>query len=188
MKKLLFFSVCFLCVYSCDKKKEYSPEIEAQAQHMVDSMMVAAKKPNQNAIHWQYSVTEDKMGETTKLAEVQSPDILEFSSPYSGGSISTLVVRKSNSGTDIFYTISNGQIVSASVVDGGNVRVKFDDKKPEFIDANMASDGSSDIIFLHPEEELLKDIRGAKKMVLEVEFYQNGIKQIEFDVSGLKDF
>ncbi len=189
MKNILLLLICAIITLNCKKTEpEYSPEIEAKAQKMLDSMMVEAKRPEGKETTWQYRNDVDKMGDNYRFAEVQSSDILEFGSPYSGGSVSTLVVRKKGSDISIMYSISNGQIVSANVVDGGSVRVRFDNEEPRSYSISTSSDGSSDVFFFDSEEILLKKIKKANKMVLEVEFYREGLRQIEFNVEGLKDF
>ena len=48
-----------------------------------------------------------------------------------------------------------------------------------------SEDGSSDILFFNNEFTLLKKIKKSKKMVVEVPFYQNGVKQFEFKIRNL---
>lgn len=142
--------------------------------------------PAEPASEWMYSTDEDKMGETTKKATVVSPDQLSFDFPFNGGSTAYLIARKSPKfGTDLIFQVSKGMIHS-SEYNGGSVRLKLDDGKPFKVGYSTAADGSHEVIFLDGAAGLIKKLQGAKKAVIEVEFYQEGRHQVAFPVEGLK--
>lgn len=169
-------------------KKEIKDSIVEIKDTINDSNEIAKKEAEVKEIpsKWIYETNETKMGETQKFAQIKSDDILDFDFPYQGGSESTLTVRRQKGQTDIYYQVSKGQIVSVSPVDGGTIRVKFDNEKPMTIGVNGASDYSSDIIFLDSTSKLISKLKSSKKMVIEVEFYNEGNRQIEFDVQGFE--
>lgn len=135
---------------------------------------------------WSYSEKQDKMtSKTNKWATVDADELLQFASPYDGGVTASLVIRKKD-GLDIMFRISKGQIIT-SVDDSENrCRIKFDDESPKSYGFTTAADYSSDVIFFTSTSTLLKKIKKAKKMIVEVQFYQEGNRQIEFNVEGLK--
>lgn len=135
---------------------------------------------------WYYETKETKMGNSQKFAQIISDDVLNFDFPYDGGSKSIFTIRKEKGQTDIYYEISKGQIVSVNPVDGGTIRVKFDDEKPMIIGVSGASDYSSDIIFLNSTSKIISKLKTSKKMIIEVEFYNEGSRQIQFDVEGFE--
>lgn len=133
--------------------------------------------------NWEYDSTENKMGEKVKFASVKASELVFFDFPYSGGSTGAITIRKKRGDLDIYFTISRGQIDTD--IDETLIRVKFDNEKPVTYSMSESEDGSSDILFFNSESSLLKKIRKSKRMVVEVPFYQNGVKQFEFRVKNL---
>jgi invasion protein IalB len=72
------------------------------------------------------------------------------------------------------------------ISDGRNIKIKIDDKDPVTYKALSSSDGSSTYVFVSPVTRLVKQLKGAKTMVIEAEFYQSGLKQMEFNVKDFK--
>ncbi len=177
---------------SSDVKTSSKKEIKDSIVEIKDTINVSKEADSKETevkeipSKWMYETNETKMGESQKFAQIKSDDILDFDFPYQGGSESTLTVRRQKGQTDIYYQVSKGQIVSASPIDGGSIRVKFDNEKPMTIGVNGASDYSSDIIFLDSTSKLISKLKSSKKMVIEVEFYNEGNRQIEFDVQGFE--
>lgn len=135
---------------------------------------------------WEYRESEDKMGDVSKFAEIKSDDVLEFDFPYDGGSESFITIRKKRDVTDLMYRVTKGQINAASSIDGGRIRVKFDNEKPFETRVTGPSDYSTETIFFQNPKKIINKMKSAKKMVLEVEFFNEGNRQIEFNVDGLK--
>lgn len=132
--------------------------------------------------NWKYSATENKMdGDSTHFATVTADELLQFGFPYNGGSVATLTIRQKKDDLNIMFRVTKGQIISED-----RIRVKFDDSPAENWSISEAADYSSDVVFLNNEKTFLKRLRTASKLILEVEFYQEGNRIIEFDVSGLK--
>jgi hypothetical protein len=83
------------------------------------------------------------------------------------------------------FLVDEGQILCHSFSDG-HVSVKFDDQPIKRYGCDGASDGSSDIAFLSNETGFLANLKKAKKVIIEAEFYQQGRQQFVFDTAGLK--
>lgn len=144
---------------------------------------ITAESKPQSA--WSYYDGEDKMGAKWKTASVSATELLEFDFPYNGGSEATFTIRRKKGKTDIYLQVTKGQFIT-NVSDGGTCRIRFDSGSPKTYSTNGAADYSSDIIFFNSEQAILKRLKSAKKMVIEVEFYSEGNRQIEFDVANLK--
>ncbi len=183
---VLFGIIAAIISPSTGTEKTSNNETKDSIVEIKDTVNVSKEEIKEVSSKWIYETNETKMGESQKFAQIKSDDILDFDFPYQGGSESTLTVRKQKGQTDIYYQVSKGQIVSVNPVDGGTVRVKFDDEKPMNISASGASDYSSDIIFLNSTSKLISKLKSAKKMIIEVKFYDEGNRQIEFDVEGFK--
>lgn len=175
--KLSILFVAFI-MQSCGNQFEV-PETKSQTT----PAQPVAPTPKQN---WSYSSKVDEM-EGTKInyAECLADTRLLFDFPYKeeGGSSFELVLRK-NKTFDIFLTVSSGQFMSA--FNGRSAKFKFDDEKPFKVTYNGASDGSSNIIFFNNTTKLLNKLKVAKKLKIEVVFYDYGNQIIEFNVGGLK--
>ena len=143
--------------------------------------------PQDPVSSWEYESDTDKMGNTSKSASVKSKDLIFFDSPYSGGSTARLVVRKEGGRLDIYVTVRPSQMNLYSDYDGrNNINVRFDEDKQVVWKYNQAADNSSDILFINSEKRFLERLKKSKKVVIEILFYTQGTRQIEFITEGLK--
>lgn len=185
MKKnstLSIIAIVLLMSCSNQKSKESKPAVKEQSSNQEIS---APDSIPDKPYNWDYKETVDKMDNTkTFFAINTSPTILNFQSPYNGGSSFMLVVRSTGKEKDVYIKVSQGQFIS-NLMDDRIVRVKFDEEKPFSISYATPTDGSSDFIFLRSESKLLEKLKTSKKMLLECEFFQEGRKQIDFNVEGL---
>jgi hypothetical protein len=136
--------------------------------------------------NWRYSEQQDKMrNQTTRYASLESNNQLSFDFPYNGGSTGTLTLRLSPKyGKDVILQIEKGQFLCSSF-DGCAVHVKFDKRPIEVYSAGEATDGSSNVLFIHNYAGFLKQLRQAKSLTIEAHFYQEGWRQLEFSPAGL---
>lgn len=147
----------------------------------------AAGETNTETGGWVYSEKEDKMeGGKKYFAEVTATEKLKFEFPYDGGSTATLALRNAEGKNSIMLSVSKGQYNSDITGENNSLKMKFDDEKPMTVSYGIPSDGSSDLIFINSEAEIINKLKAAKKVLIEVEFYNEGNRQIEFIVDGLK--
>ena len=134
---------------------------------------------------WRYSEKEDAMtSKTTTTATVGAKDELMFDFPYNGGSIAQILLRNKNGSNDVMLIVSKGQFNSS--IDDNYVKIRFDDAPAKTYSYARPSDGSSDTIFLNSTAEIIAKLKTSKRVIIEAEFYQEGLKQMEFNVEGLK--
>ena len=135
---------------------------------------------------WVYSDTEDPMGGSTKTACVTSSDRVHLDFPYDDQEMRLCIRRSPKFGLDAYATLmSDGQILCNSYSQC-HIRVRFDAGAPQRWSGGEASDGSSNIIFLENVTRLISSIKSSETMRLELEFYQNGVQTVTFDVRGLE--
>jgi hypothetical protein len=166
----------------CGGKKEGEAKTgtEAAAANASDA------KP-EKAENWKYSENVDKMtSEKRFFAEVKSTTKINFDFPYEGGSTFTLTVRQIEKKNNVLLSVSKGQFMTSISGDEETLKIKFDEEKPMTVKYTSPSDGSSDVIFIKSEDEIISKLKNAKHIIIETEFYQAGNKQIEFNVEGLK--
>ncbi len=170
--------------YKSPARRSAKPDTATGAKHRLEAERLNGVDVNAVS-NWDYSNDEDKMGTRIKTATSTAKEVLEFDFPYQGGSIAYFTIRRKGGQTDMYLRVSKGQFI-ANTYDESTCRIRFDQGKPVTFGILPAADYSSDIIFFESEQAILKRIRKAKKIVVEVEFYKEGKRQIEFDVNGLK--
>ena len=144
------------------------------------------KQANNDANSWQYEESEDKMTSgKIYIASVQSPDTAYFDFPYNGGSLFNLYIRNKEGKNDVLFTVSKGQIAS-SFNGSSSVRIRFDQEQPISVPYNLNADVDATTIFLSSGKKIIEKLKTAKQVIIEVEFFQVGRKQITFNVAGLK--
>lgn len=142
------------------------------------SAAIPAKEEN-----WKYSEETDKMTDKAiYFARCNATNTFNFSFPYEGGSVLSLLVRKMDGNNEVILQISKGQFSSAY---NSSVEMKFDNGKILSYDFTEAADGSSNYIFLHPASSIIKKIRNSKSIKIEAPFFEQGRQVADFDVSGL---
>ena len=147
-----------------------------------DSLSTALEGPT---TEWVYDEYEDKMDNTkTKVASVISDNAIELKWPY-GENRFKFNVRKNKSGTDIYITCDKCQFLTGYSNDK-TYRLKVDDQSPFKVYATGASSGASDVAFLGSEATIIKKLKGSNKLIVEAEFYDDGLRTIEFITYGFE--
>ena len=136
--------------------------------------------------NWRYDESTDNMtSKTVYLAHCISENELDFKFPYSGGVQGKLNLRLKNGESDVYLNISKGQFMP-SIMQEKSIRVRFDNDNPMSFTYSSASDGSPDIIFLNSVQKFIKRLKSANKVLIEAEYFNEGNRQFEFNVSNLK--
>lgn len=154
---------------------------DAASANASEGVGAAPAKP---ATAWQYDSKTDQMrGAVSKTAQVDSENTLSLAFPY-GETKPTLNIRQDPKfGFDIYIT-SNGQPLCRSY-DNDTISVKFDSGPIQEWRCTEAADGSPGIVFFDNQRALLPKIKAATKMVVEINYYDNGRQQFSFPVKGL---
>lgn len=132
-----------------------------------------------------YSSTENQMDwDRVTTAAIDANQILNFSFPYNGWSRATFFIRNKAWKDDALLQVTKGQFKRNT--DKNVIRIKFDDLDPEVYTISFPSDGSSDAIFISDIDKIKNSINNSEKMLIEAEFYQDGLRVMEFNVWGLR--
>ncbi|MEO6389344.1 MAG: hypothetical protein ABIT16_02430 [Croceibacterium sp.] len=138
---------------------------------------------------WEYGSDKDEMrGDVTNWAAIKSPTDLNLSPPYDAANVAELWLW--SSGGDAALSVTQGQFTCRN---GDMLPVKFDNGPVYEYACREPESGNSDTLYVNAAFEpvggqpasLLDGLSKAKKMTIEVPFYQDGTKQITFNVSGL---
>ena len=136
--------------------------------------------------NWSYSSDFDQMRRTTtRYASITSDNSLSFGFPYWGFTHGNIQLRDKAGRLDVIFSVDRGQFVCHAFL-GQSVAVKFDDGPVRRYACEEPTDGSSNVLFLVPAQRFLKDLRHAKAVVIEAEFFQEGRQQLTFSPAGLK--
>ncbi len=168
-----------------DNMEAQADAMDALANKTADVSRAEPKGNTAPETAWTYSESKDEMrGSTSKAANLSSTNTLQLSAPY-GATNPVLTVRKDPKfGFNIFIS-SDGQPLCRSYNDD-TLSVKFDNGPIREWSCSEAADGSPGIVFFDREQSFLAAIKKAKKMVVEVNYYDAGRQQITFPVAGLK--
>lgn len=171
-----------------DRAANNSTDVYTDAASIADQALAAANSASKPAEKtWEYKEYADKMrGSVDRFASIESKNTVYFDFPYNGGSLLSLIIRDTaKDGEDIILQISKGQFLCS--YSGCSAVFKFDDGAMDKVPLVQADGGSADVLFLSGDkEEIIKKIKKSKILLIEVEFYQSGARQFEFDVHGLK--
>ena len=145
---------------------------------------------------WVLTYAKDEMrGTTEKIIQTESQRPVDLMPPYQGGSWLAMVLRsprvelKEGENPDnieldkAILIITKGQF-NCPISDGCHITVKFDNEKIQKYKTLKPNNGSTDIIYLEKPKEFLDDIAKHKKLIIEADFYQSGVRQFTFDLNG----
>ncbi|HOY14512.1 MAG TPA: hypothetical protein PLY70_15295 [Saprospiraceae bacterium] len=193
-KTLLWILVAFLLIVvigglmNDNNSNIVNSEQNTHIQDSIDNLLAVqdsidrAELRRNSPYTWQYKQELNQMdGITNKYAQIQALDDLQFKFPYDGGSQAYLTIRRTKD-IDVYLSISKGQFLS-----GYNhaVRLKFDEGKPITYNYQDPSDGSNETIFLNREQDIIKRLKSCSRLLIEVEFFDEGVRQLEFKTSDL---
>lgn len=134
---------------------------------------------------WRYRKEKDDIAGIAYSALARSKNILNLSFPYQGPQRATLELRDHPRwGVSVILSMARGQFNYSDKEDCGVV-VRFDDDVNTW-SCSLPSDGSRDTIFLGRKFEFINEAKKSKRLLIEVDFYRDGTRVIEFDVSKLK--
>lgn len=156
-------------------------------ENAADAAMNAAGNSDAVSSPWSYSKKHDDVRNGDIVtASSRSTNSIDLDFPYAGGTWLTVTVRKHPAwGTDVYFSINQGQLICHSYDDGCYATVRFDDDPAKRFYLNEPSDNSSDTVFVRGAQGFINKLAKAKKLVVELEFYKSGRPQFTLDVSHL---
>ena len=176
----LFISLIALVVFNQSAPtKSAQPTIEA-LQKEID----AYEPPNS----WRYRRQADKLrGGFTDLACKRSEQKVILEPPYEPIYAEICLRINPDKTKDIYVNLlGDGQIVCYGL-DGCKVPVKIGSSAaPKVYLGLEPSDGSTGILFVTPSSKLFDALKRGTISVFEIEFYQAGLQQLEFNTASIE--
>lgn len=147
----------------------------------VDSNAAAPEAPTSD---WSVTTEQDEMrGKPVHYAAVTSENEAFFDFPYNGGSRLTMTVRRHpRYGDDVVFQISKGQFVCG--VDSCSGTINYGNGA-ERINLNESADYDSETLFAASASGVIRKLKGADKVIVELPFYQEGNRQFTFKTNDL---
>ena len=160
------------------------PPVPASAAATGSPDIAGDAKPSES--EWRYNEQKDEMrGATSRFAELDAQNTINLDFPY-GEQRGHIIVRQSPQfGFDLLVGVPSGQIMCNSF-SNSRINVKFDDGPIERFGCTDASDGTSNMVFVQNSRGFLAKLKKSGKVVVEAEFFQNGMQQMVFNSAGLK--
>ena len=152
---------------------------------LITAVALVLAAPALAASTWDLWGEKDEMGRgTVQFATTTSSNSLEFKFPYAGAQKAWLMLRaRPRHEPEAVVQIQRGQFVCR--IEGCVVTVRFDDGAPERFYGANTSDGSTTILFIRPSDRFLALLRKSKRVRIEAEFYQEGLRVLDFATDGL---
>ena len=191
MKKFLLAVLCVIfvlvCIGTCGSlmsSNSVNSSVDSDTVAVDTSTLMTEDQHPITKKSWDLSTSQDDMDDSKNYwYSLQSDNYANFDFPYEGNSYLTIAVRwMKKYGYDVLLEITKGQMVGNEYNGTNYVRVRFDGGKVQKFYYNEPNDGSSNLVFLKKAHTFIEKCKSAKDIIIEQEFYQEGVHQFKFHV------
>ena len=188
MKKIILVivgvSFFVLCINMCNSITTSNSTYLDSDTAVIDTALYGNMPTEVEKKTWSLLTEQDKMDDSKSYwYSLQSDNYANFDFPYEGDSYLTITVRwMKKYGYDVLLEITKGQMVGNEYNGTNYVRVRFDGGKVQKFYYNEPNDGSSNLVFLRNAQKFIEKCKNAKDIIIEQEFYQEGVHQFKFHV------
>lgn len=188
MKKIILtivgVSFLVLCINMCNRITTSNGTYLDSDTAVIDTALYGNTPIEVEKKTWSLQTKQDEMDDSKSYwYSLQSDNYANFDFPYEGDSYLTITVRwMKKYGYDVLLEITDGQMVGNEYNGTNYVRVRFDGGKVQKFYYNEPNDGSSNLVFLRNAQKFIEKCKNAKDIIIEQEFYQEGVHQFKFHV------
>lgn len=188
MKKIILtivgVSFLVLCINMCNSITTSNGTYFDSDTAVIDTALYGNTPIEVEKKTWSLQTKQDEMDDSKSYwYSLQSDNYANFDFPYEGDSYLTITVRwMKKYGYDVLLEITDGQMVGNEYNGTNYVRVRFDGGKVQKFYYNEPNDGSSNLVFLRNAQKFIEKCKNAKDIIIEQEFYQEGVHQFKFHV------
>ena len=188
MKKIILaivgVSFLVLCINMCNSITTSTGTYLDSDTAVIDTALYGNTPIEVEKKTWSLQTKQDEMDDSKSYwYSLQSDNYANFDFPYEGDSYLTITVRwMKKYGYDVLLEITDGQMVGDEYNGTNYVRVRFDGGKVQKFYYNEPNDGSSNLVFLRNAQKFIEKCKNAKDIIIEQEFYQEGVHQFKFHV------
>ena len=188
MKKIILLGAVLSLTFACSNNEHSNLEVIKSAEMKrvkVQKHKAYLAKQEAELYKWKYAESKDEMtSKSVYQASLLSKDIAELDFPYDGGTSLELNIRDNNGSKNVFVHASNGQITDD--YQNKTLVVRFDDDAPIQFSVVESSDGDPEYRFIVDANRFIKRLKKAKKLKIQLKFYNNGLHVFDFDVKDFK--
>ena len=157
-------------------------------QNSTANQSAVSQSENRQAVppeNWEYSSEVYGIeNESFKSATTNSSSPVNFSFPYNKSkNYGHLTIAKRGKQIQAYLTVDTGQFNGS--YSGQPIKVKFDQGKTRVFNGVEPSDHQSGWLFITDANGFISVLKKAKIVKMEAEFYREGARLFEFDISGL---
>ncbi|HEV7165902.1 MAG TPA: hypothetical protein VGO35_10975 [Gammaproteobacteria bacterium] len=173
-----------MIVLSACEQKDSSHLTATKAATLSTASPTAAKaNASQQSLpsNWMYNtIPGNSFNKSRYTATVDSSNTLNFAFPYNGPQHPTLVLRSDGAVLVLF----NGQIDCG--IENCQIQTKFDDGPVGEVTVSKPDDGSTGVFYFFADAPgFVKHLIASKKLALNINFYQEGRQEVDYNLSGL---
>lgn len=143
--------------------------------------------PESSLAAWDYALSRDEMsGKEMLSALARSRENIDLGWPYGMVSAQIILRRHPRHGKDVMLVSSGGQMLCRPYRNC-SLLMKFDNKPAQRFSVSESSDGSSNVLFIHGFDRFVSMLKNSKSILVEVQFYREGIQNFSFEVGGFDE-
>ena len=139
---------------------------------------VLTQRPSAPGSGWQY-----QQNGTLQKATLNSINQLELPYPYGGGSTVTLTIRNRDGAITVFFSVSKGLL--ASSFQGGTALIRINGGRLVTYALSAAANGRGNLLFVDDSPQLIKQLRIATVMIVQLKVAGQKTHKIRFNAAGL---
>ncbi|GAB3508997.1 hypothetical protein GCM10027341_45520 [Spirosoma knui] len=129
---------------------------------------------------WRY---ENKDG-TVHKATLTSTNEFKLTYPFTGGTPVTLTIRAKGGNTYVYLEVAKGTFTRS--FQSGKARIRFDSRPPVTYALSAAANGRANIVFFDQEQRLIKQLKTARTMSVQLQFAGQNQSELRFNTAGLR--
>ncbi|MEZ0542083.1 hypothetical protein [Fibrella arboris] len=135
-------------------------------------------------VGWQYQQTTDRATGTTHKATLEATNLLQLPYPYAGGSVVTLTIRHRAGNTTAYLSVSKGLL--APSYQGGKALIRFGTGQAVTYTLTAAANGRGNLLFFDDNQRLIRQLRTAKAMAIQLKVAGQNLNEINFTSAGFR--
>jgi len=187
MKKYIYILAAITLISSCGSADEpemsdaeLDAKVDAEVERQIEQQEMELMKDD---FKWSYQTEKDEMTDNSiYIAHITSQDEVELEFPYEGGTYLTLWIRKNANKSEAYITSSNGQLYDD--INEPVINVRFDQEQPMNFGVLESADNDPTIRFISSADKFISKMKTAKKVKIEVQYYENGKHVYQFNTKG----
>ncbi|GAB3544257.1 hypothetical protein [Spirosoma fluminis] len=133
---------------------------------------------------WRYEKRVEAKGGVVHKATLTSTNEFQLAYPYTGGTPVTLTIRTKGGDTYVYLEVAKGMFTRS--FQSGKARIRFDAQPTVTYTLSAAANGRANIVFFDLEQQLIKQLKTARTMSVQLQFTGQNQAGLRFNTAGLR--